>query len=73
MKVALESTTKIVSVNGVEARVWQGQTSGGVPCYALVTLIFADRQADQREFELELEPQAVPRPEVQAFPARMVL
>lgn len=35
MKITIESTAKIVEVDGRRARLWNGQTEGGVPvvCY----------------------------------------
>lgn len=43
MKVTVESTPKIVEINGVPARVWQGQTEGGIPVIAFLTRIAAER------------------------------
>ncbi len=54
MKLTLESTSKIVTLNGVPARIWEGHTDKGVACHAFITRIAADRQADLSEFETEL-------------------
>ena len=41
MKVTLESTTKIVELNGVQARIWEGTTEGGIRVHAFITRIAA--------------------------------
>ncbi len=38
MKIILDSTTKLVDLNGVPARVWEGCTQDGVPVHAYITL-----------------------------------
>ncbi len=73
MKVTLESTTKIVKVNGVFARVWEGHTETGIPVHAFVTRIAAPADADQTQFALELVEHREPTPEVAAIPYRLVL
>ncbi|HLK38813.1 MAG TPA: hypothetical protein VKU41_18755 [Polyangiaceae bacterium] len=72
MKVTLESTDKVVTLDGVPARVWQGHTERGVPCHAFIALVGVDREADHAEFERDLVERATPRAELQAYPARMV-
>ena len=39
MIVWLHSTTKIVEVNGVRARIWEGLTGSGIPVHAYITRI----------------------------------
>jgi len=73
MKVTLESTSKIVELNGVPARIWEGRTESGIPIHCYVTRVAVDRGADASEFERELKEQRVPSPEVAAIPARMIL
>jgi hypothetical protein len=73
MKITLESTDKIVRLNGVESRVWQGQTESGVPCHAFITLIAVDKTEDHTQFERELTEHTAPRPELAVYPMRMVL
>lgn len=57
MQVTLHSTNKVVTINGVPARVWEGKTEGGVECFALVARIACSSgvDADASEFERELE------------------
>lgn len=73
MKVTLESTTKIVELNGIRARVWEGTTETGVPVQAYISRISCDVEADRSQFEAELAEQRVPSAAVLAIPARMVL
>jgi len=76
MRVTLESTDKIVTVviNGQEvpARVWQGETAGGVACHAYITRIAVANLLDATEFERDLRAQAPMRADVQALPDRLV-
>ena len=84
MKIEIESTTKIVTlvINGhnVPARVWQGETAGGIRVQCFITRISpeipkSDPKIDELtvEFEAELKRQADPRPSVEAIPLRMIL
>ncbi len=73
MEIHLTSTTKIVYLNGVPARVWEGVTAGGVPCHAFVTRIAVANDQDATEFELELQEHRAPSPDVAAIPLRLVL
>lgn len=73
MKVELESTTKIVHLNGVPARVWEGKTDSGIPVHAFVTRVAVDRDEDCQQFEEELEEHAAPSPEIQKYDPRMIL
>lgn len=73
MKVTLESTTKIVKLNGVPARVWEGETESGIPVHAFIMRVAVERGQDTEQFEKELEEQKAPSAEVEAIPGRMVL
>lgn len=73
MIVNLESTDKIVELNGVPARVWEGHTEAGVPCHAYVTRIAVSNSVDASEFERDLQEQRPPSPEIAAIPLRLVL
>jgi len=73
MKVMAESTSKIVQVNGVPARIWEGTTEAGVPCHLFVTRVAVVEGADQTQFEAELQECKPPSPEVAAIDARLVL
>jgi hypothetical protein len=73
MKIAIQSTSKIVEINGVPARVWEGITENGVAVTCLITRIAVKREADCSQFERELKEQKPPSAELNAWPMRMVL
>lgn len=74
MQIQLESTDKIVEVNGVPARVWEGHTDTGIPVHALITRIGVDKDADLTQFEAELQECRAPSAAVDEFyPAKVVL
>ena len=84
MKVTLESTTKVVTLlhedKEVPARVWQGETEGGIPVQAFITRIApevpeSDPQIEEKtaEFQRDLNRQADPRPSVEAIPLCFVI
>lgn len=45
MKITIESSNKIVELNGVPARIWEGQIESGIKVHCFVTL-------DERVYEL---------------------
>lgn len=77
MRITVESTTEIVTVNGVPARVWHGATEGGTPVIVFVTRIGVEESAGrerQAAFERELESASTPRlASLGPVPLRLVL
>lgn len=74
MKVLLQSTTKIVELNGVPARIWEGTTESGIKVHAFITRIAIDEdEKDPSEFERELKECAVPSAGVAAYDFRLIL
>lgn len=73
MNVKLHSTTKIVEINGVPARVWEGVTEGGVECHAYITRIAVDKKDDASEFEKELQEHTPPSVRIEAIPLKMII
>jgi hypothetical protein len=73
MQLTLHSTTKIVQVNGVPARIWEGQSAAGVKVHCFVTRVAVARDQDTSQFEAELEEHSPPSPWVQAIPLRLIL
>jgi hypothetical protein len=74
MKVTLQSTDKIVTINGIEARVWEGKTERGIACFALIPRIACPIAANAAEFERELLDRPPMRPELTgAIPTRLIL
>jgi hypothetical protein len=73
MKIAIESTTKIVTLNGMPARVWEGRTASGIPVHCYVTRIAVHDDDDCTEFKRELQEHRAPSPDVQGIPHRLIL
>jgi len=74
MKATIESTTKITHLNGVPARIWEGQTESGIKIHCYITRVAIDKDDPRaEEFEKELKEQKVPSPEIEAIPLRMIL
>lgn len=73
MQIAIESTEKIVMVNGVPARIWEGHTASGIAVHCYVTRIAVKNGLDTTEFERELQEHAVPSVDVQAIPLHLIL
>ena len=55
MDIKLKSTSKIVSMDGTPARVWEGQTKSGIPIHAFISRIAVDQDEDVSDFEAELQ------------------
>ncbi|HMG43951.1 MAG TPA: hypothetical protein VK611_21640 [Acidimicrobiales bacterium] len=74
MRIRIESTTKVVEVNGVPARIWEGHTESGIPIHCMITRIAVDVAEDQAQFEEELAQCRPPRNrDIEAYPMRMLL
>ncbi|HEX3412840.1 MAG TPA: hypothetical protein VHT00_14065 [Stellaceae bacterium] len=76
MKITIEATSKIVHINNVPARVWEGETISGTPVMAVICLMQPQTTEPGRiaEFERELKATKGPRSEgAQALDLRMVL
>jgi hypothetical protein len=76
MKITIESTTKIVSFNGIDCRIWEGATESGIPVHVYIPRVSVHESRppeDFAQFERELKECAKPSAEVQAIPLRMIL
>jgi len=73
MQIEIESTEKIVELDGVPARVWEGKTKSGIPVHCFVTRISPQTHDNIEQFERELKEQRAPSPEVAAYPLRLIL
>ena len=73
MRMTVESTSKVVEINGVPARVWEGTSERGVKVICFITRVAVERSDDCGQFEAELAEQRPPSAGAQTFPARMVL
>ncbi len=74
MKVTLENTTKCVTLNGVPARIWEGETDSGIKVHAYITRIAVDEnEKNLKQFEEELCEQRAPSAQIEAIPLKMII
>jgi hypothetical protein len=73
VKITLESTTKVVHLDGVACRLWEGKTAGGIEVCAFIARIRVPIEADQAPFQRELQECREPSASVEAIPLRMLL
>jgi hypothetical protein len=73
MKLIIESTTKMVELNGLPARIWEGQTESGIPVHCYVTRVAVANGLDTTQFDRELAEQRTPSADVAAIPMRLIL
>jgi hypothetical protein len=71
MKITLEPTGHIETMNGVDARIWKGTTEKGVAITCWIPIIQVGKKDDQTEFERELREIKVERRLV-SFDMRML-
>ena len=72
MKITLENTSQIETIDGVRCRIWEGETADGIPVFAFIPLIAVKRSEDQTVFERELR-EYKPKRLTQEFDLRKVL
>lgn len=75
MKITIESSNKIVELNGVPARIWEGQTESGIKVHCFVTRIAIDKDESRvSEFIKELQETRTPSPEIKnCYPNKLIL
>jgi hypothetical protein len=74
MKATIESTTKTVHMNGVPARIWEGETESGIKFHCYITRVgIAEDETRTAEFEAELAIQRKPSVEIESIPLRLIL
>ena len=61
MKIAIESTEKITTLDGQRCRVWKGTTERGIACVVFVARVSVAEHADIEQFEKELLETAPPQ------------
>lgn len=80
MRITIESTSKIVSLDGIPCRIWEGETERGVPCHCFIPLIAPT--LDQHdpanagkfaEFDRDLLQAKHPTEAMDVYPTRMIL
>lgn len=72
MKARIESTTQVVQINNLPARVWQGETDNGTKFTAFITRIAVEKNENADQFERELSETTHLKPD-NAWLARMLL
>ncbi|MEA4918133.1 hypothetical protein [Proteiniphilum sp.] len=74
MKITIKNTTKIVELNGVPARIWEGKTESGIMIHCYITRVAVNKDETRiEEFEKELQETRTPSADIQAIPARLIL
>ncbi len=76
MNITITSTSKVVQLNGVPARIWEGTTESGTPVHCYITRIACDKDISaeaEEEFQRELQEHNAPSPEIDAIPLRLIL
>jgi len=73
MEITLHNTTKLTSINGVPARIWEGHTASGIPIHCYITRIAVNHLDNCTEFDQELEHASPPTPAVMAIDNRLLI
>jgi len=74
LKVTIQNTSEVVMINGIPARIWEGESESGIKVHCYITRIaVAEKETRLEDFERELEEQAPPSAELQIIPLRMIL
>lgn len=55
MRIMIESTDVLTTVNGVLVRLWAGETDDGIPVKVFIALIAVDREEDTTAFDRDLK------------------
>jgi hypothetical protein len=51
MKIQMEATEHVVSIDGVECRIWNAVTDSNIPCFVFVHRIAVREEEDLEQFE----------------------
>ena len=74
MKITIENTSRIIEINGVPARIWEGKTESGIAVHCAINRIAVHNTADTAQFEAELvETNSPSDAALECFPLRMIL
>lgn len=77
MKITIESTSRVVTLSDgkgeVPARIWEGETPGGVKVICFVTRIAVKEGQDMAQFKRDLAEQRTPSAEAESFPLRLII
>lgn len=74
MRIELQNTSKLVEINGVPCRIWEGRTDTGIEIHAFITRLAVHKDDDCTQFERELKECSAPiNPDINSYPLRMIL
>lgn len=73
MKILVESTSKIVELDGVSVRVWEGNTENGIPVHVFIARVAVDASYDCQEFNEDLMSTKAPSAVVASIASRLIL
>jgi hypothetical protein len=76
MEITIKNTTKIVRLNGVPARIWEGQTSTGIRVHCFITRISIDKDESPEniiQFTRELLEQEAPSKAIEGYSLQLIL
>jgi hypothetical protein len=73
MTIQVTSTSKLVRLNGVPARIWEGYTQSGIKIHVFITRVAVNKDEDTKQFELELQQCSAPSGDVQGYPMSLIL
>lgn len=76
MTITVTSTSKIVWLNGMPARVWEGKTESGISIHCYITRIAVEKNQPPEVdalFEKELLECKAPSPDVEKIPLKLIL
>ena len=74
MRITVESTDRIVTLNGIPARIREGETDSGIKLHCFITRIGINKNERRlEEFEQELQETKSPSPEMKVYPTSLIL
>lgn len=74
MKLTIENTTKIVELNGIPCRVWEGETESGIKVHCFISRVAIDKDEPRaEEFQKELQECKPPSQEVDGIPFGLII
>ena len=74
MRAILNSTTKIVKINGIKTRVWEGISESGIKMHAYIALVGIDKnEKNTEQFDKELEQMQPPSVDIDMIPPAMII
>lgn len=72
MKLAIEATEKLTTLDGVPVRLWKGRTEMGVECLVFVHRIAVDTRQDPTEFDRVLREEFPPADASKVLPLELI-